>query len=181
MRSRASTTPLDDEIDDEDLQECLDSIIGISLPPQVAESAEESPCPWPSDLPADVKVNLSECRDECIDREFLEVDPIFDSIDIDVPTTYEVECVFKSGNTEVSTGSNLVNSEPKCPIPGLDTGNTTKFIPGFSQAVPTVDVDVGQMEVLTMGFCDLDFEASTATGASVETTQRVRCVQPNGS
>jgi hypothetical protein len=128
-------------------------------------------------VPADADVDLSDCRSDCVDRQLF-LPAVFGSEEVDLPSVYTVECVFKSGNTEVSTGETVLHDQAECPVPGLTTGTTTEFIEGPSEVVPIPEgVDDDVVATVTTGFCELTVEAY-ALGAFASTTQTVQCVEP---
>lgn len=176
-------TRIDPSIQSTRLTDCLDFLddrirfLATEASSLVPSASTDGGCGGGGGLPADVNVDLSGCVQNCIDRAVVLLDPVVDQLPVDVPQTYSVECVAESGNTQVSTGETLLNTEPRCPIPGLDTGSTTAFIGGFTEDVP-VPEDVGVVQTLTVttGLCELTVEATTTLGPSAQTTQPVHCV-----
>lgn len=176
-------TRIDPSIQSTRLTDCLDFLDdrirfpAIEASSLVPSASTDGGCGGGVGLPADVNVDLSGCVENCIVRELPLLDVIRDRIPVDVPQTYSVECVAESGNTQVSTGETLVNTEPRCPIPGLDTGSTTAFLGGFTEHVPVVEgLDDVPTEVATTGLCELTVGVTTDLGPSAQTTQLVQCV-----
>jgi hypothetical protein len=171
----ATTTSADTSVETGDPLDAIDCLVDVIGPPPVPSSSGICGGGGGGDLPADANVDVSDCVQSCNVREIVRLDPIIDPVPVDVPTFYSVECFVESGDTRVTTNETLLNTEPRCPIVGFDTGTTTGF-GGFTQEVPDLDeVRTPTLTTVTTGICEVTVEASTV-GPGGQTTQPAPCV-----
>jgi len=171
----ATTTSADTSVETGDPLDAIDCLVDVIGPPPVPSSSGICGGGGGGDLPADANVDVSDCVQSCNVREIVRLDVIPGLIPVDVPRVFSVECVVESGDTQVTTGETLLNTEPRCPIAGFDTGTTTGF-GGFTEEVPVPDdVDTVPTLTVTTGICEVTVEASTV-GPGGETTQPAPCV-----
>lgn len=171
----------------DEVGDCLDELIDVTIivpESDLAATSSSSSCGGGSGgeiapPPVDVTHDLSECVSGCDIREvpLLTADRVPIQI-AETPPVYTVQCVGDSGGDGASFP--LVSTTPDCPIPGLQTGDTTKQVPAqvIEERAPQ-DFNVDTLTTVTTGACLLDLQVSGPFGTSIFVEdQPVPCAHP---